>query len=71
MAPKYSKSLKKATPKCILSELTRPWPKNPDVIAASCPFCTLMLTDGVKNRDKEDQVKVMDVAELIAEAQDL
>jgi len=41
------------------------------VIAASCPFCTLMITDGVKNREKEDEVKVMDVAELIAEAEDL
>lgn len=42
-----------------------------DVVAASCPFCTLMITDGVKNRDKENEVKVMDVAELIAEAEDL
>ncbi|MFY0672297.1 MAG: (Fe-S)-binding protein [Bacteroidia bacterium] len=41
------------------------------VIAASCPFCTLMLTDGVKNQNKEDEVKVLDVAELIAEAEDL
>jgi Fe-S oxidoreductase len=41
------------------------------VIAASCPFCTLMITDGVKNQNKEDEVKVMDVAELIAEAEDL
>ncbi|MBI1183403.1 (Fe-S)-binding protein [bacterium] len=41
------------------------------VIAVSCPFCTLMITDGVKNREKEDEVKVMDVAELIAEAEDL
>lgn len=45
--------------------------QNPDVIAVSCPFCTLMITDGVKNREKEEQVKVLDVAELIAEAQDL
>lgn len=41
------------------------------VIAASCPFCTLMLTDGVKNRDKEAEVQVLDVAELIAQAEDL
>jgi len=37
-----------------------------EVIAAACPFCNTMLTDGVKNRDKESQVKVMDVAEIIA-----
>jgi heterodisulfide reductase subunit D len=38
----------------------------PNVIAAACPFCNTMLTDGVKNREKEDEVKVLDIAELIA-----
>jgi len=37
----------------------------PNVIAAACPFCNTMLTDGVKNREKENEVKVLDVAELI------
>ena len=41
------------------------------IIAASCPYCTLMITDGVKNREKEDEVQVLDVAELIAQAEDL
>ena len=36
------------------------------VIAAACPFCNTMLTDGVKNNNKEDEVKVLDIAELIA-----
>lgn len=36
------------------------------VIAAACPFCNTMLTDGVKNSNKEDEVAVMDIAELIA-----
>ena len=36
------------------------------IIAAACPFCNTMLTDGVKNSEKEETVKVMDVAELIA-----
>src|SRR5947199_256995 len=36
------------------------------IIAAACPFCNTMLTDGVKNAEKEESVKVMDVAELIA-----
>jgi len=36
------------------------------IIAAACPFCNTMLTDGVKNAEKENDVKVMDVAELIA-----
>ena len=38
------------------------------VIAAACPFCNTMLTDGVKNAEKEDSVKVMDIAELIAQS---
>jgi Fe-S oxidoreductase len=36
------------------------------VIASACPFCNTMLTDGVKHGEKEDTVKVMDIAELIA-----
>jgi heterodisulfide reductase subunit D len=36
------------------------------IIASACPFCNTMLTDGVKNREKEAEVKVMDIAELIA-----
>lgn len=43
----------------------------PDIIAAGCPFCNTMLTDGVKAKNREHDVKVMDVAELIANAQDL
>jgi heterodisulfide reductase subunit D len=40
-------------------------------IAVACPFCMTMLTDGVKNKEKEAEVKVKDLAELIAEAQGL
>jgi Fe-S oxidoreductase len=36
------------------------------VIAAACPFCNTMLTDGVKVREKEDSVQVLDIAEMIA-----
>jgi heterodisulfide reductase subunit D len=41
---------------------------NPNVIAAACPFCNTMLTDGVKNREKEQDVKVLDIAEIIAQS---
>lgn len=44
---------------------------NPDIIAVGCPFCNTMMTDGVKHFNKEDTVKVYDVAELIAQAKDL
>jgi Fe-S oxidoreductase len=43
----------------------------PHIIAAGCPFCNTMMTDGIKNKEKEGEVKVMDIAELIANAQDL
>ena len=35
------------------------------IIAAACPFCNTMLTDGVKSIEKEDNVQVMDIAELV------
>ncbi|AHF14435.1 (Fe-S)-binding protein [Niabella soli] len=37
-----------------------------EVIASACPFCNTMMTDGVKNAEKEDSVKVLDIAEIIA-----
>jgi heterodisulfide reductase subunit D len=43
----------------------------PDVVAAACPFCMTMLTDGVKNKEKESSIKVYDIAELIAGANGL
>jgi Fe-S oxidoreductase len=43
----------------------------PDIIATGCPFCNTMMTDGVKNKEKEDEVQVMDLAEMIATANDL
>jgi heterodisulfide reductase subunit D len=36
------------------------------VIAAACPFCNTMMTDGVKNKEQEANVQVLDIAELIA-----
>jgi Fe-S oxidoreductase len=38
------------------------------VIAANCPYCTTMLVDGVKKAEKEDEVMVMDVAEMVAQS---
>ena len=36
-------------------------------IAVNCPFCTTMITDGVKAADKIDSVKVKDIAEIMRE----
>lgn len=38
------------------------------VIAAACPFCMTMMSDGVKSKDKQAEVKVMDLAELMDQA---
>ena len=39
---------------------------NPDIIATGCPYCNTMMTDGVKAKEKEAEINVLDVAELIA-----
>ncbi|MFY8138396.1 MAG: (Fe-S)-binding protein [Flavobacteriales bacterium] len=41
------------------------------VIATGCPFCNTMMTDGVKHFEKESEMVVRDIAELIANAADL
>jgi Fe-S oxidoreductase len=38
----------------------------PDIIATGCPYCNTMMTDGIKAKEKESEVTVLDVAELIA-----
>jgi len=40
-------------------------------VAVACPFCMTMMSDGVKNKEKENKVQVKDLAELIAESQGL
>lgn len=40
------------------------------VIASGCPFCMTMLSDGVKSKEKEAEVSVKDVAEIIQESMD-
>lgn len=41
------------------------------IIAANCPFCMTMLRDGVKIQNKENEVEVLDLAELVAKANDI
>ncbi len=41
------------------------------VVAVACPFCMTMLADGVKNKEREADVKVLDLAELIARSEGL
>ncbi|AEH02417.1 (Fe-S)-binding protein [Lacinutrix sp. 5H-3-7-4] len=44
---------------------------NPNIIATGCPYCMTMMSDGVKVKEKENEIQVLDVAELIAQAQGL
>jgi len=41
------------------------------VVAAACPFCNTMLTDGIKHAEKEEQIAVLDIAEIIASGKGL
>jgi len=41
---------------------------NAEVIATACPFCMTMLTDGLKYKNKEEEIKNYDIAELVAQA---
>ncbi len=40
----------------------------PNVIGVGCPFCMTMMSDGVKNKEKEKEIKVLDLAEMIADS---
>ena len=42
-----------------------------NIVAAACPFCMTMMRDGVKTKEKEDSVEVLDLAELIAQNEGL
>jgi Fe-S oxidoreductase len=37
-----------------------------NIIASACPFCNTMMTDGVKNKEKENEIEVLDIAEIVA-----
>jgi Fe-S oxidoreductase len=41
-----------------------------EIIATACPFCMTMLTDGLKYKNKEDEIRNFDIAELIAQSLD-
>jgi Fe-S oxidoreductase len=43
---------------------------DPDVIAVSCPFCMIMLSDGLKAKNAEEKVQLLDVVEIVGSAVD-
>ena len=44
---------------------------NAGIIATACPFCMTMMTDGIKSKEKEADIKVYDLAEIIAKSENL
>ena len=38
------------------------------VVATACPFCVIMLEDGIRGRNAEDKLRARDLAELVADA---
>ncbi len=44
---------------------------NAKIIATACPFCMTMMTDGLKYKNKEEEIKNFDIAELIVQTLDL
>ncbi len=41
------------------------------IIASGCPFCNTMLNDGIKHKEKEEEVRIMDLAELVNQASNI
>ncbi len=41
---------------------------NPNIIATACPLCMTMMQDGVKMKNRENEVKVLDIAEIAAQS---
>ena len=42
-----------------------------DIIATSCPFCMTMMTDGIKYKNKEEEIKNLDIAEIVEQSLNL
>lgn len=42
-----------------------------DTIAVACPFCLTMMSDGIKDREVEEKMNALDIAEIVWDAMDL
>ena len=40
----------------------------PETMAVGCPFCMRMMEDALKSRSMEDQMRVRDLIEIVAES---
>ena len=39
-----------------------------NIIATACPMCMTMLKDGIKMKDKENEIEVLDIAEILVKS---
>jgi len=56
------------TPRINVTRLDQLMEAKPDTIAVACPFCTTMVSDATKAKGLEEQVKVKDVVEIVADS---
>jgi len=56
------------TPRINTTRLDQLMEAKPDTIAVACPFCTTMVSDATKAKGLEEQVKVKDVVEIVADS---
>ncbi|TSA27834.1 MAG: (Fe-S)-binding protein [Bacteroidetes bacterium] len=64
----YFKEAEKGEKEVYMERIEEALRTDPKIIATACPFCMTMLTDGLKYKNKEEEVKILDVAELVAQA---
>jgi Fe-S oxidoreductase len=62
------KDAEKGTKEIFIERTEEALSVNPEIIATACPFCMTMITDGLKYKDKIDEISNLDIAELIATA---
>jgi len=42
-----------------------------DGVAVGCPFCLTLLTDGIKDKQKEESMAALDIAEIVWKSMDM
>ena len=67
----YFKEAEKGDKEIFIERTEEALATNADVIATACPFCMTMMTDGLKYKNKEEEIRNLDVAELVVQALDL
>ena len=69
--PRCSRKQKKGDKEVFIERTEDALKTEASVIATACPFCMTMLTDGLKYKNKEEEIKNLDIAELIAQSLEL